>query len=90
MGLVGTGRRATRAGCVIVAGDTPVGTVTVGALSPTLGYPIALGCVVHDVSEPGTALGVDIRANAAEFTVTPPAVLQALVARTPARKGPST
>lgn len=70
VGLVGTGRRAARAGYRIRNAGTDVGEVTSGALSPTLGCPIALGFVDAVLGEPGTVLNVDIRGNTAEFTVT--------------------
>lgn len=61
VGLIGDGRRAPRSGYRIFAGDVPVGVVTSGALSPTLGYPIAMAYVDSDVSESGTGLEVDVR-----------------------------
>ena len=61
VGLRGTGRRAPRAGYPVVAGGSPVGEVTSGALSPTLGYPVAMAYVDAALSEPGTALAVDVR-----------------------------
>ncbi len=62
VGLTSTGRRAPRHGYPVLDGDgNPVGTVTSGALSPTLGHPIAMAYVPTALSEPGTALAVDIR-----------------------------
>ncbi|WP_020666671.1 glycine cleavage system aminomethyltransferase GcvT [Amycolatopsis nigrescens] len=61
VGLKGTGRRAPRHGYRVLAGETEVGEVTSGALSPTLGYPIAMAYVPPALSEPGTSLSVDIR-----------------------------
>lgn len=74
VGLVGSGRRAARAGySVHGTNGTQVGTVTSGALSPTLGYPIALAYVNATHMEPGTELCVDIRGKREVFTVnTPP------------------
>ena len=69
VGLVGTGRRAARAGYSVTSQDAPIGVVTSGALSPTLGYPIALAYVDAAFAEPGTHIGVDIRGTTAEFTV---------------------
>jgi aminomethyltransferase len=70
VGLVGTGRRAARHGYAVVSEDgKEVGTVTSGALSPTLGYPIAMAYVTPEVSEPGTTLAVDIRGTAAPVEV---------------------
>ncbi|MEU6643312.1 glycine cleavage system aminomethyltransferase GcvT [Saccharomonospora sp. NPDC046836] len=61
VGLRGTGRRAPRHGYRILADGAEVGEVTSGALSPTLGYPIAMAYVSREVAEPGTALSADIR-----------------------------
>ncbi|WP_410659736.1 glycine cleavage system aminomethyltransferase GcvT [Amycolatopsis sp. lyj-112] len=61
VGLKGAGRRAPRHGYTVLAGETEVGEVTSGALSPTLGYPIAMAYVDREHSEPGTELSVDIR-----------------------------
>lgn len=72
VGLRGEGRRAARADYPVcdAAGDTVVGTVTSGALSPTLGYPIALAYVDAALAEPGTALTVDVRGRKEPFVVT--------------------
>ncbi|MCT2585365.1 glycine cleavage system aminomethyltransferase GcvT [Actinophytocola gossypii] len=69
VGLTGEGRRAPRHGYPVLDGDTPVGTVTSGALSPTLGHPIAMAYVPPSLSEPGTALSVDVRGKAFPVTV---------------------
>ncbi|PRX47155.1 aminomethyltransferase [Prauserella shujinwangii] len=61
VGLKGSGRRAPRHGYRVLHGDDAVGEVTSGALSPTLGYPIAMAYVPPALREPGTALSVDIR-----------------------------
>jgi aminomethyltransferase len=61
VGLRGTGRRAPRHGYPVLDGESPVGEITSGALSPTLGYPIAMAYVPPALSEPGTELNVDIR-----------------------------
>jgi aminomethyltransferase len=61
VGITGTGRRAPRHGYRVLDGVTEVGTVTSGALSPTLGHPVAMAYVPPALSEPGTALSVDIR-----------------------------
>jgi aminomethyltransferase len=70
VGLVGTGRRAPRHGyAVLEENGQEVGTVTSGALSPTLGYPIAMAYVPPALSAPGTKLAVDIRGTAAPVEV---------------------
>ena len=73
VGLRGEGRRAARAEYPVcdATGEQVVGVVTSGALSPTLGYPIALAYVDADLAEPGTQLTVDIRGKKEPFTVTP-------------------
>lgn len=60
-GLRGTGRRSPRHGYRVLDGEREVGEVTSGALSPTLGYPIAMAYVPKESSEPGTKLTVDVR-----------------------------
>lgn len=74
VGLRGEGRRAARADYPVYAagGDAIVGVVTSGALSPTLGYPIALAYVDAALAEPGTELTVDIRGRREPFVVTAP------------------
>ncbi|MGN6125430.1 MAG: glycine cleavage T C-terminal barrel domain-containing protein, partial [Humibacter sp.] len=73
VGLVGAGKRAARADYLVFArgGDgEPVGRVTSGALSPTLGHPIAMAYVDPEHSAPGTDLDVDVRGTRVSFTVT--------------------
>ena len=72
VGLKGSTRRAARAGYTVHHGadGTAVGTVTSGALSPTLGYPIALAYLNAGLAEPGTVVKVDIRGNSERFEVT--------------------
>ncbi|HET6501006.1 MAG TPA: glycine cleavage system aminomethyltransferase GcvT [Amycolatopsis sp.] len=60
-GLRGMGRRSPRHGYRVLDGEREVGTVTSGALSPTLGYPIAMAYLPRELGEPGTELTVDIR-----------------------------
>lgn len=73
VGLRGEGRRAARADYPVcdAAGEKVVGTVTSGALSPTLGYPIALAYVDAALSEPGTEVTVDVRGRKEPFVVAP-------------------
>ena len=62
VGLVAEGRRAARAGAQVRdAEGRDVGAITSGALSPTLGHPIAMGFVRTSVAEAGTELIVDVR-----------------------------
>ncbi|MDR1214304.1 MAG: glycine cleavage system aminomethyltransferase GcvT [Propionibacteriaceae bacterium] len=72
IGLRGSGRRAARAGYRVCAADgRPVGGVTSGALSPTLGYPIALAYVTGPKPAPGDQLTVDVRGELLPVEVTP-------------------
>jgi glycine cleavage system T protein len=71
VGLVGDGKRAARAGYDVYAADATIGTVTSGALSPTLGHPIAMAYVAPAQSEPGTEVTVDVRGSRLPFIVTP-------------------
>jgi len=72
--LVSEGRRAGRSGYAVFAGaedgDAEVGAVTSGALSPTLGYPIAMAYVDPQFSEVGTELFIDVRGKRIAATVT--------------------
>ncbi|MGN6612731.1 MAG: glycine cleavage system aminomethyltransferase GcvT [Angustibacter sp.] len=63
VGLHAQGRRAPRAGYSVLEPNAAreVGRVTSGALSPTLGHPIAMAYVDRDRAEPGTRLDVDVR-----------------------------
>lgn len=64
VGLVGSGKRAARADYLLYASETSeqsIGSVTSGALSPTLGYPVAMGYVANQYSEVGTEVWVDVR-----------------------------
>jgi aminomethyltransferase len=70
VGIKGGGRRAARAGYPVYVGDTEVGVVTSGVLSPTLGYPIALAYVDIAHAGPGTELTVDVRGTRESFAVT--------------------
>lgn len=72
VGLVAEGRRAGRAGYAVVAEDgTPLGEITSGALSPTLGHPIAMAFVDPSSAEEGTAVFLDVRGTRIPATVTP-------------------
>jgi len=71
VGLVAEGRRAGRAGYAVVdAEGTAVGEITSGALSPTLGHPIAMAFVPPALAEAGTSLFIDVRGTQIPATVT--------------------
>lgn len=61
VGLATEGKRAGRAEYGVYDGETPVGVITSGALSPTLGHPIAMAYVEPALSALGTTLFVDVR-----------------------------
>jgi aminomethyltransferase len=60
VGMQLEGPRAARQGMTILAADKPTGTVTSGAPSPTLGYPIAMGYVKAEHAAEGTLVQIDI------------------------------
>jgi len=67
-------RGIARQGHAIETSDgDPVGEVTSGTMSPTLGEPIALGYCEHEYADPGTDLRVRIRdePKRARITTTP-------------------
>ena len=85
VGLTGDGKRAARAGYPVLAPVTnganddganddgaveEVGVITSGALSPTIGVPIAMAYVAPRFARPGTQLHVDVRGSRLPFTVT--------------------
>jgi aminomethyltransferase len=70
VGLVSGGKRAGRAGYAVYDGDTRVGEITSGALSPTLQHPIALAFVSPESSSLGTELAIDVRGTRIPATVT--------------------
>jgi aminomethyltransferase len=71
VGLAGEGKRAARADYeVFVEGsDSPIGVVTSGALSPTLGFPVAMAYLSADFADVDTPISVDIRGARTPFTV---------------------
>jgi aminomethyltransferase len=70
VGLRSDGKRAGRAGYPVMQGDAVVGEVTSGALSPTLGYPIAMAYVDPAVGE-ATDLELDVRGSRVAASIVP-------------------
>ena len=64
-------KRAARQGCPILVDGRPVGEVTSGTYSPTLGKPIGMGYVAPEFGQPGTDLQIDIRGRAEPARVVP-------------------
>ena len=72
VGLVGEGKRAARADYPLYADSestVQIGIITSGALSPTLGYPVAMGYLETDQSELGNTVSVDIRGTRLPMTI---------------------
>jgi aminomethyltransferase len=72
VGLSAEGRRAGRAGYAVFAGESDAeasGEITSGALSPTLGHPIAMALIRPDLAEVGTTVFLDVRGTRIPATV---------------------
>jgi len=72
VGLIGEGKRAARADYLIYAtaeATESIGKITSGALSPTLGYPVAMAYVSPEHSAVGSLVSVDIRGTRLEMKV---------------------
>lgn len=71
VGLAGDGKRAARADYeVFVEGsETPIGVITSGVLSPTLGYPVAMAYLKAQYAENDTLVEVDVRGSKVGFSV---------------------
>ena len=63
VGLKLSGKRIPREKMPITHNGQPVGHVTSGTQSPTLGCPIAMGYVPIELASPGTELHVEIRGS---------------------------
>lgn len=71
VGLVAEGKRAGRAGYAVVDEHGAVlGEITSGALSPTLGHPIAMAYLDPSSAAVGTAVFLDVRGTRIPATVT--------------------
>jgi aminomethyltransferase len=70
VGLRSDGKRAGRAGYPVMRGDVVVGEVTSGALSPTLGYPIAMAYVDPGAAD-ATDLELDVRGSRVPASIVP-------------------
>ena len=71
VGLALEGRQAAREGAAVLASGAPVGEVTSGCFSPTLGYPIAAAYVAAEHALPGTELAVEVRGRRLPARVVP-------------------
>ncbi|WP_144877150.1 glycine cleavage system aminomethyltransferase GcvT [Microbacterium sp. 1.5R] len=71
VGLAAEGKRAGRAGYAVVTADgATIGEITSGALSPTLGHPIAMAYVDPASAAEGSAVFLDVRGTRIPATVT--------------------
>ncbi|MFC3099698.1 glycine cleavage system aminomethyltransferase GcvT [Altererythrobacter lauratis] len=71
VGLAIEGRQPAREGAPVLHNGAPVGRVTSGGFSPTLGYPIALAFVPPALAQEGTSLAVQVRGRDLPARVTP-------------------
>ena len=73
VGLAAEGKRAARAGYPVLDPGSmeQVGVVTSGALSPTLGHPIAMALIDRDYKDPETELHLDVRGQMVPARVVP-------------------
>ena len=69
VGLTLEGRNIARHDYPVMQGKESVGIITSGTLSPTLGYPVALGYVPPALAKPGQTVDVAIRRKTFPATV---------------------
>ncbi|MFG0328680.1 MAG: glycine cleavage system aminomethyltransferase GcvT [Phycisphaerales bacterium] len=70
VGLEIEGRRTARQDMSIHSQGETAGRVTSGAMSPTLGRPIAMGYVRAELAEPGTVVQIDLGRQTVDAKVT--------------------
>lgn len=71
VGLAAAERIVPRQGYILYAADRPVGTVTSGVFSPTVGHSVAMAYVDEPYHRKGTQLTVEIRGRRHPVTVVP-------------------
>lgn len=69
VGLIFDGKRPVREGAPLFVGDTQVGSVTSGTMSPTLAQPIAMGYVERKHSDVGESVAAEVRGTRISGTV---------------------
>ncbi len=67
-----TGKAFPRPGYAILSEGEPVGVVTSGTVSPSLGHGVGMGYVPPELSKPDTAVQVDIRGRTVDAVVQRP------------------
>lgn len=70
IGLKVEGKRTPRQGMAVFSGETQVGSVTSGCMSPTFEYPIAMALVDRAATEEGLELTIDMGRDRTAATVT--------------------
>jgi aminomethyltransferase len=71
VGLLIDGKRIARQGSAVVEDGLPVGQVTSGTLSPTLGASIAMAYVDSDTAVEGNTLQIDLRGSFLDAKIVP-------------------
>lgn len=71
VGLELLGKRIARQGAVVLAGDRPIGAVTSGTFSPTLGKSLAMALIELDFDPGAAPLQVDVRGRPEAAVVVP-------------------
>jgi aminomethyltransferase len=72
VGLLGSGRRPPRTGYPVCDdGGATIGVVTSGALSPSLGQPIAMAYLDAEHAGPGNRVAIDVRGRAEPARIVP-------------------
>ena len=71
VGLKMTGRGIAREGCVVLAGDKPVGTVSSGTHLPYMNGAYAMALIEKNYAALGTEVVVDVRGRKVEAQVVP-------------------
>ena len=71
VGLLPDGKAIAREGAEIVIGGKPVGTVTSGGFSPTLGRAVAMGYVERSQSASGTKVELVVRGKPVPAEIVP-------------------
>lgn len=64
-------RGIPRAGCAVLHEGRVVGEVTSGTLSPSLGEGVGMAYIESELTEPGTAIDIDIRGKVRQARVVP-------------------
>ena len=59
VGFAIDGKRTARPGMVVKSGGRDVGVISSAGVSPTLGYPIAMGFIDRELCAPGTVVQID-------------------------------